>query len=682
MNFRLSLLTLVLSVPVLAGAQSAPAPSTPHGTVRLDDVVVSAGLDDKTAFDLAQGTAIVSGEELRTRTAATLGETLAGQPGVSATSYGPGASRPIIRGLGGDRIRVLEDGVGSLDASSVSPDHQAAVEPLFASRIEVLRGPATLLYGGAAVGGAVNVIGNSIPSITVTAPLAGILEFRGGSAAEERTGVAALTLGQGAWVMQVNALQLQTDDLSIPGVARIDGDAPAGQPDGTLPNSDIDTRSGSLGLSWIGKGWHAGAAVSSHTTFYGIPVDEPIGLDLNQRRLDLEAAGRMEAGLVRGFRFRAGFSDYEHKEIEDRVTVNTAFRNRAWEARFEVPHALGADVGGTVGIQASRSDFAAVGAEVVTPPYLAISRALFALEDWSFPGGAVQVGGRIEHQSIRLGEVDPGLPPVPGFAAVTGQKVSRTGTSGSAGLVLYPAPDWSVAASLAYTERLPTAQELFSNGPHAGTGAWEVGTSDLGKERATGFDLSLRRRAGFVTGSVGVFQQRFRDFIFEEELPSTAIADPDGLTPYQYVARDAEFRGFEAELTFHLYETAGRHLHLELSGDTVRARETAADQPLPRIPAAHHGARLEWEDARWNLALEARTTLRQDRVAPGESASPGYTLVNASASFRLATGSREWELFASGRNLTNRIAREHTSFLKDFAPQAGRGIVLGTRLSF
>ena len=239
--------------------------------------------------------------------------------------------------------------------------------------------------------------------------------------------------------------------------------------------------------------------------------------------------------------------------------------------------------------------------------------------------------------------------------------------------------------ALAFTERLPTAQELFSNGPHGGTGAYEIGTSGLGRESSVGFEVSVRRRAGFLTGAVSAFVNRFRHYIFEQELPRDSIpaaSNPDGLKPFQFVARDAEFRGAEVELTFHLVEKNGRHLHLDLNTDQVRAEQTTDHQPLPRMPPPHHTVRLSYEDGRWSAGFETRRASRQNRRTAGESATPGHTLLNANLGYLLPAGRVSYEFFLRARNLGNVTAREATSFLKEFAPLPGRSINGGVRLNF
>lgn len=669
------------------GSQTPSPTSPPAGDKieRLNEFIVSAGPDPKTAFDLAQGTSVLAGAELRRLVQNTLGETLSSTPGVSSTYYGPGSSRPVIRGLGGDRIRVLENGVGALDASNVSPDHNTALEPLFATRIEVLRGPSTLLYGSSAVGGAINVIDNTIPESAPDKPFSGVLELRGGGAARERAAILSAGGGNQQFALHVNALKQQSDDVNIPGVARIDADAPPDQPAGTLPNSRIETKSGAIGATWFGAAGRIGAAISTYATTYGVPAAEPISIAMRQRRFEVEGESKAGTGVWRGVRGRFAAGDYTHSEIADQTTINTTFVNKAWEGRVELPHTLGTHVTGTIGTQIERSDFSAVGEEVVTPPSVTARQAVFALEEWALGEIRLQAGARVERQTVTLGEVDAGLPVLPGFNARSGEKKTRAGASASLGAVFYPAKDWSVALNLAYTERLPTAQESFSNGPHGGTGAYEIGTSTLDREKSLGFDVSLRRRAGFVTGALSGFVHRFNGFVFEQEMPAGAIPEennPDGLTPFQFVARDANFYGGEAELSLHFIDRPDRHLHLDLTSDFVRAEERASGQPLPRIPPMRHGAKLSYEDGRWSADLQVRHARRQDRITAGETPTPGYTLVNASVSYLIIAGSVNYELFARGTNLTDAKAREHTSFLKKFAPLPGRGLLAGVRMKF
>jgi iron complex outermembrane receptor protein len=683
-----------LAAATLANAQTNPHPDSDHPDIlALDTLVVSAGPDAKSAFDLAQGTAVLLGDQLRRQAASTLGATLATTPGVNATYYGPGSSRPVIRGLGGDRVRMLDNGIGSLDASNVSPDHNVAVEPLLVERIEVLRGPATLLYGSSAVGGVVNVIDNRIPSAAPARPLSGRAEARYDSASTARTGIVALTAGGPAFALQINGLRTETDDVRIPGYA--DPDHPADR--GRLVNSDVSTRSVSVGGTGFGEAGSLGAAVSEYTTTYGVPAGEPIAIDLRQRRADLRGELTRPFGPFKGAKLRVGIADYEHAEIDrDTGLANTTFTNRAYEARLELAQQEIGPLTGTLGLQSSRSDFAADGDEVVTPPSLTQNHALFVLESWkASPQLTLQAGGRYEFQRIRLGEVNPALPAYPGYAAATGDIRSDHGVSLSGGAVYYPAKDWSLGLSLAYTERLPVAQELFSHGPHGGTHAYEIGTAGLGREKSLGADLTLRKREGFVTGSVGVFVNRIRGYIFQQEDSARyfdentgtfraypAPAGADLLPIYQFVAKDARFYGGEAELSLHLLDAGGKHLHLDLTSDYVRATQTTDNEALPRIPPLRAGAALRYTTGSWSAGLGLQHAWRQNRTAPGETATAGYTLLSADVSYRVTLAQAGWDCFLRGSNLTNAEARLSTSFLKDVAPLPGRSVAIGVRLSF
>jgi iron complex outermembrane receptor protein len=307
----------------------------------------------------------------------------------------------------------------------------------------------------------------------------------------------------------------------------------------------------------------------------------------------------------------------------------------------------------------------------------------------------LQFGGRYEFQSIRLGEVDPLLPAYPGYAATTGDKRTDHGFSLSAGAVCYPAKDYSLGLSLAYTQRLPVAQEIFSNGPHGGTGAYEIGTANLARETSLGVDLTLRKRAGFVTGSVGVYVNKIQGFVFEQKDlvryfdQNTASFRPYPVPPgdaflpiYQFTAKDAVFYGAEAELSVHLIDTEAHRLHLDLSGDSVHAQQTTDDEPLPRIPPVRAGAALRYTAGPWSLGVSARHSFRQDRIAPGETPTAGYTLAGADVSYHFSRGPQEWEIFLRGSNLGNAEARASTSFLKDIAPLPGRSLAAGVRLTF
>ncbi|MBW8781925.1 MAG: TonB-dependent receptor [Verrucomicrobia bacterium] len=692
MHSRFPLSFLFIAAATLGHGQTVPPAFTPppkDEVIQLDAVVVTGDPDPKTVFDLAQGASILSGASLHLREEGTLGETLSALPGVSSTYYGPGASRPIIRGLGGDRVRMLDNGVGSLDASNVSPDHNVSLEPLLVESIEVLRGPSTLLYGSSAVGGVVNVIDNRIPSTAPDRLISGRVEARFDTASDERTGVITTTAGNEHFALQVEGLRTETDDVDIPGYAQTGLGAPPGQIKGTLPSSATSTKSGSVGGSFFWAAGFAGVSVSEYDTLYGVPTGDipPINIDMQQKRLDFRSEITRPFGLFKAAKVRFGLADYTHSEIDAGAsTPNTTFHNHAYEGRIELLQEDAGDLSGTIGLQTSRSDFSAVGDEVVTPETLTYNHALFALEEYKLnPKVTLQFGGRYEYQSVKLGTVDPLLPAFPGYSATSGETRTDHGFSFSTGAVYYPAKDYSLGLSLAWSQRIPVPQEMFSNGPHGGTGAYEVGTSSLDKETSLGLDLTLRKRAGFVTGSVGGFVNRFKNFVYEQLIdpsPAPSPSNPDALPVYQFIAKDALFYGGEAEITLHFIDTEHDKLHLDFTSDYVRAQQTTDDQPLPRIPPLRAGAGLSYEHGPWTAGLNVQHAFAQDRYSPSETETPDYTLVGANLGYRFTLARVEYEFFARGSNLLNEEARVSTSFLRDFAPLPGRNVVFGLRASF
>ena len=728
-SLRLSLapsLLLLVSAAALAPsarAQTAPPPPPAHshtpaasahsdGIVTLDQFVTSIAPFERNQVDLAQSTTVLSGRALQLKQQATLGETLAAETGIHATSFGPGASRPIIRGLGGDRIRLLENSVGTLDASVASPDHAVSVEPFLVDRIEVVRGPASLLYGSNAVGGVVNVITHRIETDLPTAPVRGSFEVRRGSAAEEwaRGAVFDLALrpdAASALVLHLDGFRRSTENLRIPGFAesarvRAEETAEARAnrepaPDfarDRLPNSALTNSSGAIGLSYVSKTFHLGVSHSGLDSDYGVPghaheeapatpgAAEGVRIDLRQRRTDVQGEWHGTAGAVRDVRFKFGQARYRHAEVEADGAIGTVFTNRGHEARVELLHGDGKPWTGALGLQNSRSDFAAVGDEAFLPPSRTDTTALFAFEELAAGPVAWQFGARLERNKINA----------------TGNAARRdTEASGSVGGVWKFTPDYALAFSLTHTGRAPNAQELFADGPHAGTQSFEIGDPKLRAERSLSAEISLRRRAGFVTGAVTAFTNRFNGYIFEEPTglvaadvggqftflspsdPSLATADAV-LPVYRSVQRDARFWGLELETIWHLHEHRTWQLDLRLAADLTHAREGGRN--LPRIPAARTTAGLFWSTTGWSAGVESQFTAAQNRVAPNETTTDGYTLLSAHLSRTVHIGSWPTEFFLRGTNLSNAEARPHPSFVKDLAPLAGRGVVVGVRFSF
>jgi iron complex outermembrane recepter protein len=657
----------LVSVGVAAG-ETATAEISVDITV-MEEMVVSATPLARRQLDVAQPLTVLSGDELDQRRQATLGETLDEQAGVSSTYFGPGASRPVIRGFGGERIRTLQGGLGSADASATSPDHAVSADPLSAERIEILRGPATLLYGSSAVGGVVNVLDGRIPSYLPEAALSGQVELGAGTAADERAGAVSLGGGAGPFAWHADYSRRETGDVEIPDDATAEDGDPLG---GRLENSALGTDGGALGVSWVGERGFLGVSASAFDTLYGVPAGhhhgdeeeegEAVRTDLAQRRFDLRGERRFDAGVFQGAKLRVGAADYEHRELEG-AAVGTRFENDSWEGRLELVQRRRGDLDGALGLQASSSDFVAVGEEAFVPPSVTDDLALFVFEELARGPLSYQFGLRWESR-----DVDPegGLP-----------ARSFDGLSGSLGLVWSFAEAYSFTASLSRTERLPSATELFANGPHVATRAFEIGDPGLDAEDSLGLDLSLKTTSDRVTGALNLFVNRFDGFIYED---FTGL-QRDGLTVVRFVQRDAEFTGAEADLLWRLAEVGDGHLDLRTRADWVRA-ELDDGTPLPRIPPLRLGLGLAFHQGPWQAEAEARRIEEQDRVAPGETPTGGHTLLNASVGYRLFAGATVVDLLLRGTNLTDEVARNHVSFLKDDVPLPGRDLSVSVRLTF
>ena len=682
---------LFLFLTGLAGAQTnSSAATSAADDIHLDNVVVTASPLARAPDEISAPASVLAGTALTQRQQPTLGETLSGLPGMDSTWFGPGASRPVIRGLGGDRIRVLTGGVGTIDASVVSPDHAVSLDPLLIDRVEIVRGPATLLYGGGAIGGVVNVIDGRIPESLPAGPLTGRLEVRGDSAATERAGAAVFTGAAGRLAWRLDGFRRATDDLRIPGFAETPArlvehdETEEGPPArGRLPNSATESAGAALGLAHIGSQGHVGLAYSGFDTLYGVPghehhdeeeVEDPadgehheegVRIDLRQRRLDVHGEWLAPAGLLRAAKIQLGFADYRHDELEG-GTLGTRFENEGYEGRFELLHAkLGVFEGG-LGLQSSRSDFRAEGDEAFLPPTVTQNHALFLYEEAVTGAVTWQLGVRAERQKITA-DAGTGLP---------GRSHSLATFTG--GAVWRFVPGWLLTLSLSANERAPNAQELFADGPHAGTGTYELGDPSLGPERSTGLDLGLRRRLGRVTGEVSLFLNRFGGYIFEQDTGDEA----DALPVFVFVQRAAEIRGGEAELTLHLHETKQSAADIRFFADTVRATNTSNDVSLPRTTPVRFGAAVDWRGGPWSFGAEWRHVETQDRTAPGETPTPGYDLVSLGASRRFNLDRVHAEVFIRARNLLDETARVHASFLKDIAPLPRRSLTLGLRLAF
>ena len=666
----------------LAAGDSIEVPLQIDLAVHSEQIVVSAGPESRSAADVYQPVDVIGEEELALRSQPTLGETLSSQPGVSSTYFGPASSRPVIRGLGGDRIRILEEGIGTGDASNVSPDHAVTFDPMSAERIEIVRGPATLLYGSNAVGGLVNIIDNRIPDHVPTSPIGGAITAMLGTAAEEKNAGVSLQGGTGTFAWNVNLGRRDTDDVEIPGPAEHAHDGEDNEDEdfnGLLENSALRNESGSVGISWIGERAMLGVSYSGFDSLYGIPGhghehgegeedeeeagEEFVRVDMEQRRVDLRGEIRNERGPFSSLRLRIGRTDYEHRELEG-DEIGTFFTNEATEGRLEGAHRDLGPFRGSIGVQFMSRDFSAMGEEAFVPPSKTEGRAFFLFEELGSGALTYQLGARYEAQKVE---------------ALANDLPSRSfaGVSGSAGIVWKASDRYSVALSAARAVRAPTAEELYANGPHIATRSFEIGNPDFDEETSLGIDLSLRKLEGRMRGEVNVFSQRFSDFIFER--PTGEVREE--LPVFQFAQSDARFSGAEAHADIELFHAEPHHVDLELSADYVRGTIEGGGA-LPRISPFRAGIGLHYRGERlWSL-VEIREVFDQDRVADFEEQTDGYTFLNAAIGYRFFLGMTVHELTLRGTNLTDQLARSHTSPLKELAPLPGRDISLAYKVLF
>ena len=679
-----------------------------------------------TAENLAIPVEILAGTKLDEAKAGTLGETVARLPGVQTSNFGAGVGRPIIRGLDGARVQVLSDGLGSGDVSTVSADHAVTIEPFLAEQIEVLKGPATLLYGSGAIGGAVNVIDGRIPLERAKTPLSGRAEVRHGTVDDGDTAMFRLDGGTGAFAFHFDALHRETGDYSIPGypesAAQLaeEGETPDPDEAGTLANSAVRTDSAALGMSWIGERGFIGASYSLYNTAYGIPgghahaededehdhgdedhdeeghddhhaEEPPVHIVMDQRRTEVRG-GIDSFGAFESLRVKFADTDYTHTEFEGN-NIGTVFHNRGREARLELVHKPLAGWKGAFGLQASQRDFVAIGDEAFVPGTVSDDTGIFWVGKRAFGPLQLDVGARHDRNRI---DVDQSASAAPDRTFNT--------TSASAGLGWNASDSLHFNLGLDHAQRAPTAEELYSAGLHVATDGFEFGNAALSTETAQRIELGMHLHHGPFELQLSAWHARYHDFVY---LASTdAMVEGSPLRIWRQ--DDARFSGLEAKLDWDIADNATGLWTLSTFADTVRARLTdpagstqivvavphgdhahdvdalvATGGNLPRIAPSRVGANLRWERDGWRASVGAVRYARQDDVAAFESATPGYTLLDAHVTWHLDSASgREWEVFVDGSNLSNREARPHTSFLKDVVPLPGRSVALGVRLFF
>jgi iron complex outermembrane receptor protein len=602
--------------------------------------VTSVSPEGKSQFESFQATNVLGGQELGKEIQGTLGGTLEHQPGIALRSFGPGPARPVVRGLDGDRVLVVEDGLRMGDLSSQSGDHGVNVNPASASRIEVVRGPATLLYGANAIGGLVNVITNEIPNTPVTGAT-GSFTLDGGTGAKEGGGAGEVTVGNGNVALHLSASGRRSDDFR--------------SPDGDIPNSFTRAGFAEVGLAYTKDNGYFGGSYAFDRTHYGIPFVEEGTTNLDPRRqvFTLRGEKRNMGGLFDGFRGSFGVRRYRHDEKAGEE-IATAFENNTTELELLGHHKALGRMKGSIGGSVLTRSFSAEGEEALSAPVDQKGFSAFLYEEVAAsPHAQFQFGGRVEYAK---------------FNPAADQARDFTNFSGSVGLLLLPTDSTTIAFSLARASRNPALEELYFHGPHAGNNAFENGDPNLDSEHALGFDASVRWRGARASGEVTYFINRIDNFIFRE----LSGAIEDDLFETFFVQGDAQLQGLESHVDLRVAPA----LWIEGGVDYVRGELTALDKDLPRMPPLRGRAGLRVQKNAFQVGADGIFAAKQDRIYTiatpdgdvGETPTDGYNLLKVYASYSFKSGKSTSTLTARLDNATDTLYHNHLNYLKYLAP--------------
>lgn len=615
----------------------------------------------------------LAGPRLERKKQSSVGETLSREAGISSTQFGPNASRPVIRGQDGDRIRILQNGTGQLDASAASPDHAVAMEPLVVERMEVVRGPGALLYGPSAVSGAVNLVTSRILDQQPDA-INGKADTRYSSHDAGRAGALSLNtpLGQ-RWALHADMSQRASDDYRVPGYARTAlrrESSPLDPEDkGRVYNSFSRSGAQALGVSYFFNDGYVGTSFANTESKYGTVAERDVHIHLLQQRWDLTGEVR-STGFVEAMKFKNSYSHYKHDEMEGSV-LGTAFKNDGNETRADFHHKAVAGFAGIFGVQGNVFQFSAKGEESYLPPTDNQTYSIFVYEERQEGRFKPSFGARFDAASVAAKD-DPAFGP--------GERKSFDGGSLALGFLYQVTQSGALVLNTAYTERAPNAQELFANGPHAATESFEIGDKNLKKERSQSAELFWRHKAGLVTGSVGVFLQDIKDYI---ALSPTGAADASsGFPEYAYQGVDARLYGGELNMRHVLPLPLPGMLEAELKADFVRGINRRTGDNLPRMTPVRETIGFVYKTGTYQADLEVERTEGQKLTAPGETATGEYTLVNLGAEIPFRTGALDLTASLRVNNVFGTEARNHVSLLKEIAPLPGRSFIVGLQAAF
>lgn len=686
--------TLFSGATALAVCASMPALAQDDDHEHSDDEIIVTGSPiAHPEHESIIGSSVLTEDELAARGESSIGELLRREPGVTSTFFGPAASRPVIRGLGGDRISVLDAGIGSIDASAVSDDHAVAVEPATAERVEIIRGAATLYYGSSAAGGVVNVFDGRIPDSVPEGGVDGGLRTSLANVDDSVEAAGGFDLDLGAigganFVFHGDGFYRNTDDYSIPGIAEsavlrameeAEGveEHEEDEAFGVVENSDLETKGGSVGGSLVFDDGFFGVSARTMRSNYGVPgahhhegeegeeeeeegEEETVRIGLEQDRLDL--MGEMNGGFLifETAKIRFGYADYVHRELEG-DEIGTTFNNEGYEGRIELIEKPVGRFYGASGFQFKHRDFEAIGEEAFTPPNVTDQFGVFTVREYETGRWHLQLAGRYEHTKTEADSLS--------------LERSFDAFSVSGGVGFEPNESLFFGLNVMRTERAPAPEELFSNGPHLATNAFEVGDPMLGKETALGVEATTHAELGPVSLTVNGFYTDYDDFV--ALIPNGM--EEDGLPVFEFVAREATFKGFETEAEAMLFTLGAFDVEARAQLDYVRAKFKDGGGDVPRIPPLRSILGLEATSPHLDLRGEVELAADQDKIAASELPTDGYTLVNLAATWRPGGEDHGFSVQLRADNVTDEDARLHTSFLKDVAPLPGRNFKVTVR---
>jgi iron complex outermembrane recepter protein len=629
MKFNLHVLALASAGALLPTVPSMGLAQTQAPAQKLPDIIVTG--NPLNSAELLPPSNVLSGDGLTLKRDSTLGSTLRSVSGLSSTYFGPNADRPVIRGLDGDRIRVLNNGGANIDASSLSFDHAVPIDPLSVERIEVLRGPAALLYGGNAVGGVVNVIDSRIPRFGLQGT-SGAIDARAGSGGAGRSVSAMIEGGSGGLNIHADVFERRNPNSKVPGFQyspsrRADALA-AGESGGgerEILNSQSRGSGGALGGSATWNDGFAGVALSSYRSNYGTVAEEAVTIRMKQDVLRFEAQARKLSDLIPLISIKASSTDYAHTEFEDN-TAATQFKNKGSDLRIEAQHAKLGAFNGIVGAQFDNQRFAALGAEAFVPSTRSKVSSLFIYEEADFAGLKLSLGARRENSRVSSAGEDASNPDDDRFGAARTRSFGLT--SASIGGLYAVSPAWSVGAQISRTERAPTFYELYADGVHVATGAYELGDPLQKKERSQSVELSLRYKQGSTSSRLSVYSTRFRNYIglfdsgtrFELDEDGDGVLDVD-VPVFNFAATPARFSGFEWEGKLRAVDAAYK-LDFNAKVDRVHAVNTRTGEPLPRIAPLRVALGVDFSMGGWQAGMDIERHSAA-RVAAGEFRSDG-----------------------------------------------------------